>query len=49
MRMPVVTVAKTIPADIYIVTVFITERGYYNLWPKEEKFTLASMQKYISE
>lgn len=39
--------AKTIPADI--VTVFIIERGCYNLWPKEEKFTLASIQKYISE
>ena len=46
MRMQVVTLAKTIPADIIIVTVFITERGYHNLWPKEEKFTVASMQKY---
>lgn len=48
MRMQVVTLAKAIPLR-YIVTVFITERGYYNLWPKEEKFTLASMQKYNSE
>jgi len=39
--------AKTILADI--VTVFIIERGCCNLWPKEEKFTLARMQKYISE
>lgn len=46
MRMQVVTLAKTIPAYIYIVSVFITERGYHNLRPKEEKFTLASMQKY---